>query len=158
TLRVRRHTFAFGLDTRRTELNSALPRISRPLITFNGGPEIDLTPQNTLAYTNRFIRPETFAASSAASGFAQTLATGGESSIGLRFYQWDFFGQDEWRVSDSLSLSFGLRYEYNTPPREVNNRIERTFNDPALSAAPGLNVFIAGRTQIFDPDRNNFAP
>ncbi|MBA2706065.1 MAG: carboxypeptidase regulatory-like domain-containing protein [Blastocatellia bacterium] len=153
-----RHRLAFGIDTRRSELNSELPRNARPLITFNGAPEIDLTPQGTLAYSNRFIRPETLAAASAASGFSQTLATGGESSIGLRFYQLDFFTQDEWRVRDTLSLSLGLRYEYNTPPTEMNRKIESTFNDPSLAAAPGLKTFIAGRTHIFEPDRNNVAP
>jgi len=158
TYRRRSHSFTFGVDTRRTELNSELPRNAGPLITFNGAPEVTLTPTGTFAYTNRFIRPETFAAASAASGFSQTLATGGESAIGLRFYQLDFFGGDDWRVNDKLSLSLGLRYEYNTPPKEVNSRIESTFNDPALSLAPGLRQFIGGRTRIFDPDRNNFAP
>jgi hypothetical protein len=153
-----RHRLAFGVDTRRTELNSELPRNARPLITFNGAPEIVFTPQQTFAYSNRFIRPETFASASAASGFSQTLATGDESSIGLRFYQLDFFAQDDWRINNQLSMSYGLRYEYNTPPREMNQKIENTFNDPALAVAPGLNTFIAGRTSIFDPDRNNFAP
>jgi hypothetical protein len=152
------HRFAFGVDTRRTELNSELPRNARPLITFNGAPELDVTPANTLVYSNRFIRPETFAAGSAASGFSQTLATGGESAINLRFYQLDFFAQDEWRASDSLSLSYGLRYEYNTPPREVHRRIEDTFDDPALSLIPGLRQFLDGRSEIFEPDHNNFAP
>ncbi|MDQ6651884.1 MAG: hypothetical protein M3Y84_03980, partial [Acidobacteriota bacterium] len=158
TYRARSHTLAFGVDTRRTELNSELPRNSRPLITFNGAPEIDFTPRGTFVYSSRFIRPETFAAASAASGFSETLARGGESSINLRFYQLDFFAQDEWRVRENLSISYGLRYEYNTPPRELNRKIENTFNDPSLSVAPGLRTFIAGRTRIFDPDRNNFAP
>ena len=158
TYRARSHSFTFGVDTRRTELNSELPRNAGPLITFNGAPEITLTPSGTFAYTNRFIRPETFAAASAASGFSQTLATGGEAAIGLRFYQLDFFGGDDWRVSDKLSLSLGLRYEYNTPPKEVNGRIEKTFSDPALNLAPGLRQFIGNRTRIFEPDRNNFAP
>jgi hypothetical protein len=152
------HRLAFGVDTRRTELNSELPRNARPLVTFNGAPEIDLTPAGTLAYSNRFIRPETFAAAAAASGFSQTLATGGESSIALRFYQLDFFSQDEWHINSRLSMSYGLRYEYNTPPREMNRKIESTFNDPSLAVAPGLQTFIAGRKSIFDPDRNNFAP
>ncbi len=152
------HRFAFGLDTRRTELNSELPRNARPLLTFNGAPELDVTAARTLVYSSRFIRPETFAAASAASGFSQTLATGGETGINLRFYQLDFFAQDEWRIRNGLSLSYGLRYEYNTPPREVNRRIESTFADPSLSLVPGLRQFITGRTRIFDPDRNNFAP
>lgn len=152
------HRYAFGVDARRSELNSELPRNARPLITFNGAPEISLTTTGTFAYSNRFIRPETFAATGAASGFSQTFATGGESAINLRFYQLDFFAQEEWRVSDSLLVSYGLRYEYNTPPREVSQRIENTFNDPALNLVPGLRQFLAGRTRIFDPDRNNFAP
>jgi hypothetical protein len=146
------------VDTRRTELNSALPRNSRPLITFNGAPQVTATANGTFAYTNQFIRPETFVAAAAASGFSQTLASGGDAEIGLRFYQLNFFGQDDWHVSQHLSLSLGLRYEYNTPPTEMNRRIENTFNDPALNVAPGLVKFIAGRTRIFDPDQNNFAP
>jgi hypothetical protein len=158
TYRARSHTATFGIDARRTELNSALPRNARSLITFNGAPEVALTPAGSFSYTNRFVRPETFAAASAASGFSQTLATGGESEIGLRFYQLDFFGQDSWRIGSHLSLSYGLRYEYNTPVSEVNHRIESTFNDPSLSLAPGLRNFIGNRTRIYDPDRNNFAP
>jgi hypothetical protein len=158
TYNLSTHRLAFGMDSRRTELNSELPRNARPLITFNGAPEIVLTPGQTFAYSNRFIRPETFASASAASGFSQTLATGGESSIGLRFYQLDFFAQDEWHVNTHLSMSYGLRYEFNTSPREVDQKIESTFNDPSLAVAAGLQTFIAGRTRIFDPDGNNFAP
>src|SRR5262249_12455238 len=55
-------------------------------------------------------------------------------------------------------LSLGLRYEYNTPPHAANDSIERTFNDPALDFAPGLRSFVDGRTEIFEPDRNNFMP
>jgi hypothetical protein len=58
-------------------------------------------------------------------------------------------------------VNFGLRYEYNTPPKEVHNLIENTFNAPETSNNPivaDLAQFIAGRRQIFDPDRNNFGP
>ena len=61
------------------------------------------------------------AAASAASGFQQTLATG-PSDIALSYYQLNFFAQDEWRLLPNLSLSAGLRYEYNTPPRERRRR------------------------------------
>ena len=33
------------------------------------------------------------------------------------------FGQDTWRVSDSLTLSLGLRYEYNSPLTDLFNRV-----------------------------------
>ena len=159
TMRAGSHTPVFGLDTRRSELNSELPRNSRPLVTFTGAPQVafdDAT--QTFAFTGRYVRPETLAASSAPSGFFQTLALKGESGINLRFYQLNFYAQDAWRVRPTLTVSYGLRYEYNTPPREVNRRIEDTFDDPLLAFVPGLKQFIGDRTTIFEPDRNNFAP
>lgn len=146
TYRIGNHSFAFGTDIRRTELNSDLPRNSRPLLTFGGAPIL----------SGGFISGVDLAAASAATGFFQTLATTG-SDIGLRYYQLNFFGQDEWRIRPNLSLSYGLRYEYNTPPREVNGRIESAFDDPALALLPGLRA-LQNRNQIFEPDRNNFAP
>ncbi|HEX8070580.1 MAG TPA: hypothetical protein VF546_11555, partial [Pyrinomonadaceae bacterium] len=160
TMRAGRHTLVFGADTRRSELNSELPRIARPLLTFTGGPELNIPadPSQPITFTGRFIRPETFAAASAPSGFYQTLALRGEQNINLRFYQLDFYAQDTFRLRPTLALGFGLRYEYNTPVREVNRKIESTFNDPLLSFVPGLRRFIGNRNTIYDPDRNNFAP
>jgi carboxypeptidase family protein len=161
TLSTGSHSFAFGTDIRRTELNSDLPRNSRPLITFAGAPRLDFdlvqgNPTN-FRFSNNFIPGIDLAAASASSGFVQTLATT-DSAINLRYYQLNFFGQDEWRMRPNFSLSYGLRYEYNTPPRELNDRIESTFDSPSLSLVPGLSPFVNGRTSIFDPDRNNFAP
>ena len=160
TMRAGRHALVFGLDTRRSELNSELPRIARPLLTFSGAPELNVPddPTAPLTFTGRFFRPETFAAAAAPSGFYQTLALRGEQNINLRFYQLDFYAQDTFRLRPTLAISAGLRYEYNTPVREVNRKIESTFNDPLLSFVPGMRNFIGNRTSIFDPDRNNFAP
>ena len=163
TLRTGAHSFAFGADMRRTELNSDLPRNARPLITFAGAPRLlfDFDPATRRATNfrlgNDFIPGVDLAAASAASGFQQTLATG-PSDIALRYYQLNFFAQDEWRLLPNLSLSAGLRYEYNTPPRERRRRIENTFNSRDLSAVPGLSRFIDGRRRIFETDQDDFAP
>ncbi|PYS92431.1 MAG: hypothetical protein DMF64_09110 [Acidobacteria bacterium] len=162
TWRVGAHSLGFGADIRRSELNSDLPRNSRPLATFNGGPRLifenDAFRLPTSSDLNRFIRPEDLAALGAASNFYLTLNTTQDARNSLRYYQLNFYGQDAWRVRPNLSLSYGLRYEYNTPVRELNRRIEQTFTDPKLKLAPGLRQFIEGRTRIFEPDRNNFAP
>ncbi|MGH9849096.1 MAG: carboxypeptidase regulatory-like domain-containing protein, partial [Blastocatellia bacterium] len=164
TIRMGYHSLAFGVDTRRTDFHSDLPRNSRPLVTFNGGPRLIPVDEKTFrmptaADPNPALRPTDLAAFGAASNFFLTLnTTGSDSKISLRFYQFNFFGQDQWRLSPGLSLSYGLRYEYNTPPREMNRRIERTFRDPALDLAPDLRSYIEDRTGIFDADRNNFAP
>lgn len=164
TLRRGSHNFTFGTDIRRSELNSDLPRNSRPLISFNGIPYLNIDPRGTVPADipitfAGFINPIDQAGTGAASSVLQTLATT-DSAVNLRFYQLNFFGQDEWRIRPNLSLSYGLRYEYNTPPSETSERIENTFNSPLLDTpgVTGLKTFIAGRSKIFDPDRNNFAP
>ena len=148
SLRRGRSNFAFGVDTRRTELSSDLPRNARPLAIFGG----TLPIPGALA-----LSPTDLAAAGAPSGFFQTLARG-DSAIHLRYYQLNFFGQDELRIRPNLSLSFGVRYEFNTVPHETNNRIESTFKSSDLALVPDLQTFISGRSQIYDPDRNNIAP
>jgi hypothetical protein len=162
------HTFVFGADLRRSELDSDLPRNARPLITFNGVLPLPFRPiTNRGSFSQPLnpngsgllpLRPTDLAAAGAASGYFLTLGTPGGSSIDLRYYHDHFFWQDEWRISDRFSLSYGLRYEYNSPPRETSGRIESTFNSPQINLVPGLSKFIDGRTRIFDPDYNNIAP
>jgi hypothetical protein len=157
TLRFGNHGFTFGVDLRRSELNSELPVNARPAITFNGAPRLVTTAAGQ-SQLQGFIDPLDLVAASAPSGVLQAVTPGSGSAIALRYYQYNYFGEDEWRLGPDLSLAFGLRYEYNSPPRELNSRIENTFNDPALNLVPGLRTFLGGRTRIFDPDRNNFAP
>jgi hypothetical protein len=163
TWRTGDHSLAFGTDNRRSELNSNLPRNARPLVTYNGAPRLVF--ENgafrlpTSGDSNTFLRPEDLVSLDAASGFFLTLNTQrSDPSISLRYYQINVFAQDSWHAKRNLSISYGLRYEYNTPVRELNGRIENTFNAPELTLVPSLSTFIAARTRIFDPDRNNFAP
>ncbi len=172
TWRFNKHSLVFGADTRRTDLNSNLPRLSRPLVTFNGAPR--LIQRGSAACQNggigdfcflpandplRVIRPEDLVSLGAASSFLLTFNVDRpDAKANLRYYQLNFYAQDTWRVTPELSLSYGLRYEYNSPVREVDNLIEQTFADPRLSLAPGLQSFIDGRTRLYEPDYNNFAP
>jgi hypothetical protein len=171
TMRKNAHNLTFGTDYRRTQLNSDLPRNARPLITFGSTPAVDFDPatgtvridsQGNYIFT-RFFNPVFAAAAAAPNNLSQTLAAGplavNNSYIGLRYHQFNFFGQDEWRIRPSLSLSYGLRYEYNTPPREVDSIIEKTFENTQLNLLPRqVQDMLRGRETIFDPDRNNFAP
>jgi len=173
TWRVDSHSVVFGADLRRTDLDSDLPRNSRTLLTFNGAPRLVSRPDGTTCANGgvgafcfllptdarSVIQPVDLAGLGAASNSLLTLNVDRpDAKANLRYYQINFYGQDTWRVSQKLSLSYGLRYEYNTPIKEVNNLIEQTFSDTRLSILPVLQRLVNGRQQLYQPDRNNFAP
>ena len=50
------------------------------------------------------------------------------------------FAQDDWRVSKRLTLNFGLRYDFQTPPHERYNRAVTGFNPGVASVGAGANA------------------
>jgi hypothetical protein len=50
----------------------------------------------------------------------------------FRSRSWDAFIQDDWRVSDKVTVNAGLRYEYFSPLSETDNKLA------TLDAAPGF--------------------
>jgi outer membrane receptor for ferrienterochelin and colicin len=58
---------------------------------------------------------------------ASYLRRVGNPRIGLRRTEWHSFAQNDWRVTQSLTLNIGLRYELNTSLREVADRIPSQF-------------------------------
>ncbi|MBM3785314.1 MAG: TonB-dependent receptor [Acidobacteria bacterium] len=83
--------------------------------------------------------------------------------INSRSSYWAFYAQDDFRISDRLTLNFGIRWELNNPRTEDNDRMNsfalNTINP--VSRTPGV-VRFAGRDgeprTAFDPDRYNFGP
>ncbi len=155
--------FTAGFDIRRVQLNSFLDRGFRPLAVFSGGlngtnPNSGI-PLTELAGTVE-LQGTDFVAVGAPTGFSQTLALIPDSTIGLRSWQNDFFLADQIRVRPGLTITLGARYQLNTVPTEINNRIERTFSDQQVSdpAVEGLSKFLAGRKKIYNRDANNIGP
>jgi hypothetical protein len=71
-----------------------------------------------------------------------------------RGWRMGFYGQDDWRVTDKLTLNLGIRYDLNTVPVDPYGRL-RTLNpsDPTqLIPAPYVEQ------APFKGDHNNFAP
>ena len=75
-----------------------------------------------------------------------------------------FFGQDEWRVTPSLTVTIGLRYEYNTPKLDTKGRTDDILigvQSTRYAAAPTGIVFPGDKgapVGLYFPDKNNFAP
>ncbi len=109
------HSIKAGVNIRRLQLNSG---------TF--------APSFTGAL--RFNSVADFLAGRAAS-YSRNV---GNPYIGLRAAETNLYAQDDWRVHRRLTLNLGVRYEYNSVPREVNGLIDERYR--------------------FAPDRNNVAP
>ncbi len=69
---------------------------------------------------------------------------------------WQFYGQDSWRVTPSLTLNYGLRYEYFTPMLDRNNLL--TNIDPATGQRVTATDGDTFDRALIHPDRNNWAP
>jgi hypothetical protein len=177
------HSVKFGANVRRYQLNSVLDRLYRPQAVFGYGMfEINQGSSNT----QTLIPGVQVATLGVPSSVFQTMTLGApDSTIGLRFTEYHGFVNDNWRIRPKLTLDYGLRYEYNTVPREVNNRIENALHlknlPPVVATLPfpdpnhircfqgscvvrfndTLDTYrqiVDGRRRIYDPDYNNFAP
>ncbi len=88
----------------------------------------------------------------------------GAAPSNIRTHSYAGFAQDEWKVSRRVTLTAGLRYEYNTPKYDTQGRsfsfIPGLQSTRFENAPPGL-VFPgdpgAPKGSNF-PDKNNFAP
>jgi hypothetical protein len=73
----------------------------------------------------------------------------------LRTHSLGLFVTDSWRIRRNLTVSAGLRYEFNAPPVDAFDRA--TIYDPASGTLAPVGAGGMPRSGFF-PDRNNWAP
>ena len=126
------HTMKFGIELRRTD--------ARLLAILNT--------RGSLNYNNL----STFINDTATVANKNFVLSGGDREGLYRWYEVYAFAQDEWRIREDLTLTFGVRYEYPGDPfsylRDLNSRI--------LAANGNNPVFQLGPTPT--SDINNFMP
>jgi outer membrane receptor protein involved in Fe transport len=87
-----------------------------------------------------------------------------EAPSNIRTHSYAGYGQDEWRVTKKLTLTLGLRYEYNSPKYDTQGRSfslafgqqsQRFVNAPKGLLFPGDPGAPTGSNF---PDKNDWAP
>jgi hypothetical protein len=94
-------------------------------------------------------------ANAASTGTASSLSVAARQPAHLIFTNFSAFGQDTWRVRRRLTLTYGVRWELNPPPRgaDGNDAFTATgLDDPAT-------ITLAPRgTPLYKTTYDNFAP
>lgn len=94
----------------------------------------------------------------------QTSLQLGTDSYDFRANSYDAYVQDDWRIRSNLTLLLGVRYEYNGPYTEAQDRIVNLDVAPQFTSAQAVEpgetgtFFGAYPASLVEPDRNNFAP
>lgn len=136
-----KHSFRFGA--------SLLDQRSKQAAPFNG--------RGTLSYA---------ASSTVNSGLANFLDDfGGSSGAASRdfgspnyypsLFRQSYFGQDRWRVTEALTLTLGVRYEYFGVP--INSIMTPSFTG-LFNVNPQTLTGPYSQPNSVKPDKNNFAP
>ncbi len=164
-----KHSWRWGGDFRRVQVNSETDGNPRGSFVFNGVSTSQLDGSgNQVPGTGYDLAdfllglPE------------QTSVQFGEGEHGNHFRgnYWDLYLQDEWKMRANLTLNLGVRYEYVSPLTEENNLIANLDLSPGVlvqnpALAPQVSPIRPGQAgpysgplpaSLLRPDRNNFAP
>ncbi len=134
-----RHLAKFGIDFRALQQNAFRDVQSRGFLTFSS--QAPLT-GNALADLLLGL----------------PITTGGallDNHQHLRGESYNFYVNDSFRLRSNLTLSVGLRYEYNSPPVDPEDRAN--LYDPTTQSLVAVGTNGLPRSG-YESDRNNFAP
>jgi hypothetical protein len=150
------HSIKAGADIRRIRADAALATHQNNAYTFSGQFSGD-------GYADFLLGDPS----------SETLVLSPNQPGRFRATSQAYYVLDDWKVSPSLTVNAGLRYEYYSPPTELSG-LTPVF-DPVLGGLrfpqqnttalpfyqvnrPDLPVGLLDRNSEFTPDKNNFAP
>ncbi|MBA3640709.1 MAG: TonB-dependent receptor [Acidobacteria bacterium] len=124
-----KHSFKAGADVRRQALDDVADNFSRGFWNFNrvcGGTTY----------------PSPYAA--LVDGCVVNFQRGyGPFFLENRMNEANIYAQDDWRISDAVTLNLGLRYEYVSAPSEKEDRIDYVFGADKDNIEPRVGIAYA---------------
>ena len=76
----------------------------------------------------------------------------------FRQHEFDWYGQDTWKARRNLTLSLGLRYQFNGVPFEENANVANLLTDPASSPTVFTIVGPGTGKSMYKPDYSDIEP
>jgi hypothetical protein len=134
------HQLKFGIDYRRLTPISD-PRKYVQLISFSG---VGLTAPGVSPPLGTIL-----------SGTASSAVIQSTARVDFLFNNLSAYGQDTWKASRRLTLTYGLRWELNPPPKSTNGN--DLFTVQGLDNLATLTIAPRG-TPLYRTTYNNFAP
>lgn len=142
------HLVKFGFDIRKTQQNAFRDVQSRGFITFSAF-TLNAQGQPVPAITGNALADLLLGA---------PIFSGGarlDNAQHLRTESYNFFVNDGWRIRRNLSLSLGLRYEFNSPAVDTKDRAN-------VYDVASRSLVVVGTNGVpragYEADKNNFAP
>jgi hypothetical protein len=137
-----KHAFKFGGEVTQIEADQVTSDFRGVLVLFSGGQTPGITAGSTPL--------EDFFSGNPGKG----IVTVGSGNRTMKWMHYAGFVQDDWRIKPRWMLNLGLRYEYATPIREVNNLFGNF--DPTLGIVQQGQASVG--STLWKPNPHNFSP
>ncbi|MGB8010850.1 MAG: carboxypeptidase regulatory-like domain-containing protein [Terriglobales bacterium] len=106
------HTMKFGVDTRRGRFDQFY------YYNVNGDYNFYGTGSDVIGGADQDYYPQYLL------GLADNYSQGSAQSEAIRTFSIYPFVQDSWKIRPNVTLNYGLRWEFNTPPTDVSGHVE----------------------------------
>jgi Carboxypeptidase regulatory-like domain/TonB dependent receptor len=151
TIERGRHTFKMGVEILRYQQNNFYPGNTGAMGTFG--------------YSGNFTSNATSPGYSVADFVSDQALVAGVGQItgrtGQRQYRDAGFFQDDWKLTPSLTVNLGLRYEYDQPIYEVNNKqanVDLATGTVYVAGQAGADKVFGDGKALYNPTYTNFMP